>query len=217
MADDLFLELARFVERVTAIARTGLAFKPDGFDAERYGELLQESARMVAALEGLDSSQASALQKKWREMVIAGFDGYVTPATGCGIIAFNDRDELLMLKRLNERWWYPTGFCEVGLTPAENAAKEAIEETGLLVEPMHLMAVMDSRKMGSPRRHIYQALFYCRISGGALKVNELEALDGGFFPLDSLPEPLHMNDRRWLELARQFHFDKRRDAFFDRV
>jgi hypothetical protein len=30
MADDLVLELARFIERVGAIARTGLAFKPDG-------------------------------------------------------------------------------------------------------------------------------------------------------------------------------------------
>jgi hypothetical protein len=34
MADDLVLELARFIERVGAIARTGLAFKPDGFDAD---------------------------------------------------------------------------------------------------------------------------------------------------------------------------------------
>jgi len=43
---DLLAELARFVERITAIARTGLAFKPDGFDSERYEELLKEAARM---------------------------------------------------------------------------------------------------------------------------------------------------------------------------
>ena len=41
--------------------------------------------------------------------------------------AFNDRDELLMIKRLSGRWWYPTGFCDVGLSPAENAVKEARE------------------------------------------------------------------------------------------
>jgi hypothetical protein len=32
---DLLHELARFLERIVAIARTGLAFKPDGYDAER--------------------------------------------------------------------------------------------------------------------------------------------------------------------------------------
>ncbi len=32
-ADTLF-ELARFVQRISAIARTGLAFSPKGFDAD---------------------------------------------------------------------------------------------------------------------------------------------------------------------------------------
>lgn len=39
---ELLLELARFVERISAIARTGLAFKPDGYDSERYEELLRK-------------------------------------------------------------------------------------------------------------------------------------------------------------------------------
>ena len=42
---DLLAELARFIERITAIARTGLAFKPDGYDSERYEELLREIGR----------------------------------------------------------------------------------------------------------------------------------------------------------------------------
>ena len=51
---DLMVELARFVERIAAIARTGLAFKPDGYDSERYEELLKEAARMHAALAQAD-------------------------------------------------------------------------------------------------------------------------------------------------------------------
>jgi len=49
--DDPILELARFIERVAAIGRTGLAFKPHGYDAERYEDLLRETARIRAVLE----------------------------------------------------------------------------------------------------------------------------------------------------------------------
>ena len=44
--------IIHFVERTAAIARTGLAFSPHGFDAERYEELLREAGAMRAALDG---------------------------------------------------------------------------------------------------------------------------------------------------------------------
>jgi ADP-ribose pyrophosphatase YjhB (NUDIX family) len=75
--------------------------------------------------------------------------------------------------------------------------------------------VLDSKKQGSPRRHIYSLLFYCRIVGGELKPNPLEALAAGFFRLDRLPEPTHGPDRRWITLAREFHFDGRVAPYFD--
>jgi len=213
---DLLAELARFIERITAIARTGLAFKPDGFDSERYEELLKEAARMHAAVAGASDDDAEALRRKWRGQVIAGYEGYVTAAVGCGVIAFNERDEILLIQRATTgNWWYPTGFCDVGVSPAENAAKEAREETGLIVEPERLIALLDSKKSGSPRRHIYSILFYCRIVGGELKPNPLEAIDAGFFPLDRMPEPMHGPDRKWIALAREFHFDGRVIPYFD--
>jgi ADP-ribose pyrophosphatase YjhB (NUDIX family) len=212
---ELLVEIARFVERVAATARTGLAFKPDGYDSERYQELLHEASRLSAAVAGADPQGADALRRRWREQVIAGYDGYVTPGAGCGAIVFNDRGEVLMLQRISGKWWYPGGFCDVGLSPAENAAKEACEETGLIVRPVRLMAVIDSFKAGSPLRHIYTMLFYCTAEGGKLRPSPLEALDARFFPLDSLPRPLHREDLRWAELAREFHFDGRVEPYFD--
>ena len=79
---DLLAELARFIERIAAIARTGLAFKPDGFDSERYEELLKEAARMHSAVAGASDDDAEALRRKWREQVVAGYEGYVTAAVG---------------------------------------------------------------------------------------------------------------------------------------
>ncbi|MGH7781463.1 MAG: NUDIX hydrolase N-terminal domain-containing protein [Candidatus Binataceae bacterium] len=212
---ELFLELARFVERVTAIARTGLAFKPDGYDSERYEELLHETSHLSAILARGGAAEAEAIRKRWRAEVIGGYDGYVTPGVGVGAIAFNPRGEVLMIQRPTGRWWYPGGFCDVGLSPAENAAKEAREETGLVVKPRHLMAVLDSRKYGSPQRQIYAMLFYCTVEGGELRPSPLEALDAGFFALDNLPRELHRTDLRWAALAREFHFDGRIEPYFD--
>jgi ADP-ribose pyrophosphatase YjhB (NUDIX family) len=214
---ELLNELARFIERIAAIARTGLAFKSDGFDAERYEQLLYEAARLQAFVSGASEEEAEALRARWRSEVVAGYHGYVTAAVGVGIIAFNERDEVLMIRRPTGKWWYPTGFCDVGISPAENVVKEAREETGLIVCPERVMAIIDSLKVGSPARHVYAMLFYCRIVGGALNPNPLEALEAGFFHLDRLPEPLHGLDRKWIEIAREFHLKGRLDPYFDPV
>ena len=215
--DDLLLELARFVERVSAIARTGLAFKSEGYDAERYDELLRSAAEMHTVASREDRPDPERIRKAWRESVVSGYDGYVTPAIGCGAIVFNERDELLMMQRPTGRWWYPTGFCDVGLSPAENMAKEVREETGLVVRASRIIALLDSRKAGSAARHIYTVLFYCTREGGALRPSPLEALDARFFPIDELPSPLHGKDPRWLALAREFHFAGRTETYFDTI
>jgi ADP-ribose pyrophosphatase YjhB (NUDIX family) len=215
--DRLLVELARFIERVNAVARTGLAFKAEGFDAERYEELLMDAARMQAAAVDATVEDAETIRRGWRDAVIAGYEGYVTPAVGCGILAFNERDQVLMIQRPSGKWWFPTGFCEVGISAAENVVKEAMEEVGLRVEPLRLMALIDSRKTGDPWRHIYAILFYCGIVGGELRRHPLEVKDLGFFTLDSLPQPLHGKDRKWIQLARAFHFDGRVEPYFDRV
>jgi ADP-ribose pyrophosphatase YjhB (NUDIX family) len=214
---DILLELARFVQRITAISRTGLAFSPQGFDAERYDELLREAARLSILLSEEAPDAGQELYRRWRESVGDGYDGYVTTAVGCGAIVFNSSDEILMIKRANGRWFYPGGFCDVGCSPAENVAREVREETGLIVTPIRLIGVTDSLKLGSPARHIYAILFYCRLDGGAIRPHPLETLEAGFFPLDRLPEPLHGADRRWITLAREFHFEGRVNPYFDPV
>jgi ADP-ribose pyrophosphatase YjhB (NUDIX family) len=212
---NVLLELARFVQRISAIARTGLAFSPQRFDAERYEELLREAARLDILFSAQAPDMADELFRKWRESVGDGYDGYVTTAVGCGAIVFNPKNEILLIKRPNGRWFYPTGFCDVGVSPAENVAREVREETGLFVTPLRLIGVTDSLKLGSPARHLYSLLFYCRLEGGEIQPHPLEALEVGFFPLDRIPEPLHGASRQWITLAREFHFEGRIEAYFD--
>jgi hypothetical protein len=56
----LLAAIVHFVERTAAIARTGLAFSPQGFDAERYEELLREAAAMWFAARVAQRSQVAA-------------------------------------------------------------------------------------------------------------------------------------------------------------
>ena len=121
----------------------------------------------------------------------------------------------LMIKRPTGGMVVPTGFCDIGESPAENVAREVAEETGFSVTPLRLMGVIDSLKIGSPMRHLYSMLFYCRLDGGSMRLHPLETLDGGFFSLDHLPEPLHGRHPQWITLAREFHFEGRTDAWFD--
>jgi ADP-ribose pyrophosphatase YjhB (NUDIX family) len=213
--DGLMVELARFVERVAAIGRTGLAFKPHGYDAERYEDLIREASRIRATLDRDSEANAEALFRRWRQEAGRGYDGYVTVGVGCGAIVFNDRNQILMIQRPTGAWWYPTGFCDVGESPAENVAREVLEETGFSVTPQRFIGIIDSLKVGSATRHLYSLLFHCRLDGGAMKPHPLETLDAGFFPLDRLPEPLHGLDRKWIGLAREFHSGARVEAYFD--
>jgi ADP-ribose pyrophosphatase YjhB (NUDIX family) len=212
---NILLELARFVQRISAIARTGLAFSPNLFDTERYEELLREAAHLSGLLSEASPEFAEELFRQWRNSVGIAYDGYVTTAAGCGAIVFNSSDEILLVKRANGRWFYPGGFCDIGCSPAENVVREVHEETGLSISPVRLIAITDSLKLGSPARHIYSILFYCRLKGGEIRPHPLEVLEVGFFPLDGMPEPLHSPNRGWITLAREFHFEGRIEPYFD--
>ena len=94
-----------------------------------------------------DPELAHALYEHWRGEVGSGVPGYVTPKVGVGAVVFNDRDELLLIERPTHHWLYPTGWADVGYAPAEVAVKEVLEETGLHVTPLRLIAVYDIRHL----------------------------------------------------------------------
>jgi ADP-ribose pyrophosphatase YjhB (NUDIX family) len=87
-------------------------------------------------------------------------------------------------------WLYPTGWADVGYSPAEVAVKEVLEETGMLVEPVRLIAVLDGLRLGFTRIPLYSLVFHCRLIGGELRAHPLECRAVGWFPEDGLPSPL---------------------------
>jgi ADP-ribose pyrophosphatase YjhB (NUDIX family) len=120
-----------------------------------------------------------------------GVAGYVTPKVAVGAVVGNEKDEILLVQRADSGvWLYPTGWADVGYSASEVVVKEVEEETGILVEPVQLIAVLDGLRLGFTRIPLYSLVFHCRVLGGELAAHPLETADVGWFAEDALPFPL---------------------------
>ena len=140
-------DLARWSEALAAIARTGLAFTENLYERERYEEVLHVAGDIKAAARKLEAeadadAEAAAVEREidhfvseWMDSIGEGVPGYVTPKTAVGAIVGNDDGEILLVQRKDSGiWLYPTGWADVGYSPAEVAVKEVSEETGIECE-----------------------------------------------------------------------------------
>jgi ADP-ribose pyrophosphatase YjhB (NUDIX family) len=182
-------ELLRWSEALSAIARTGLGFTQSLYEQERFEEVLKVAADIrVAAGHELE---AEVLVEEWLKLVGEGVAGYVTPKVAVGAVVGNDDGELLLVQRSDSGvWLYPTGWADVGYSASEVAVKEVLEETGIEIEPLRLIAVLDGLRLGFTRVPLYSLVFHCRALGGELKAHPLETAGVGWFAEDALPWPL---------------------------
>jgi ADP-ribose pyrophosphatase YjhB (NUDIX family) len=188
-------ELLRWSEALAAIARTGLGFTENLYEQERFEEVLRVAAEIRVAA-GSDFEPAF-LVDEWMKHVGDGVAGYVTPKVAVGAVVGNDAGEILLVKRADSGiWLYPTGWADVGYSPAEVAVKEVFEETGIECEPVRLIAVLDGLRLGFTRIPLYSLVFHCRSVGGELCAHPLECADVGWFAEDALPTPL-AGAERW--------------------
>jgi len=190
-ADDPLTEvdLIRWSEALAGIARTGLGFTESRYEQERYEEILHIAAEIgAAAARDHDPTDRVA---DWLSIVGQGVSGYVTPKVAIGAVVGNDRGEILLIQRSDSGiWLYPTGWADIGYSPAEVAIKEVREETGIEVEVRRLIGVFDGLRLGFTRTPLYSLVFLCHAVGGTLAAHPLECLDVGWFSPDDLPEPL---------------------------
>lgn len=216
---DLTSQLAMWAQQLTAIAQTGLAFNPPIYDRERYEQLLVLAANIAATINQhatLDPELAEQLAARWRNEVRDGVPGYMTPKVGAGAILFNERDELFLIKRAEGVWFFPTGWCDVGMSPCATIVKEMREEVGLEVTPLRIIGVYDSAKWRPGALHLYSIVFYCRLDGGTLRLHPTEVLDAGYFACDALPQPMLISQNNWLDHAWRAHRGEMMETFFDR-
>jgi ADP-ribose pyrophosphatase YjhB (NUDIX family) len=192
-------DLLRWAETLSAIARTGLAFTKSLYEQERFDEVLKVAADIRAA--AIEEAESETLYDEWVDSIGEGVRGYVTPKVAVAAVVGNDKGELLLTQRADSGvWLYPVGYADVGYSPSEIAVKEVFEETGIEVEPVALIAVLDGLRLGFTPFPLYSMLFHCRMLGGELRGHPLETRAVGFFARDNLPWPV-AGIQRWGELA----------------
>lgn len=169
-----------FAKKVHAIAETGLTYKNNEYDIERYEQLKQLSFEMLAKIGDTPPEVVGSL--------FAHQEGYQTPKVDVRGVVMEEGRILMVQEKVDQRWTLPGGWADVGLTPYENAVKEVWEESGLEVEPVKLMAVMDKKCHNHPPSpwYSYKIFVLCKRVGGNLKPS-METLDARFFEKENLP------------------------------
>ena len=182
-----------FAQRIQAIAQTGLHYKPNPFDQERYEELLNIAAEMMTTYTDVDVEQ------------IRGFydaqAGHATPKVDVRGVVFRE-DTILMVREMLDggRWTLPGGWADINESPSEATAREVYEETGYHSRAVKLLALYDRRLHDHPPGvfHIYKVFFRCDLLSEERSQEQIENqgasyIETGevaFFREDQLPEDL---------------------------
>ncbi|TWT08008.1 NUDIX hydrolase [Planococcus sp. CPCC 101016] len=194
------LQWLEWAKRIQALSQSGLTYSRSVHDVERYEELRSISVEILAEHTGMDMQQVKEL--------FAVEQGYQTPKMDVRGAVFQKGKILMVKENSDSKWSLPGGFCDVGLSPAENITKEIEEESGYIVVPTKLLALLDMNKHPHPPQpfHYYKIFIQCEIVGGEAK-NGVETQGVAFFPEDGLPE-LSLNRNIESQLQMLFEFER---------
>ncbi|MCP4444945.1 MAG: NUDIX hydrolase [Myxococcales bacterium] len=118
-----------------------------------------------------------------------GFIDYQNPRIICGVVPVFEEKLLLCTRAIAPRigyWTVPAGFMELGESPAEGAAREAMEEANAEIEIGDLIGVYSVRHVGQVHMYYRGILRRPEFSAGP------ESKDVRLFAWDEIP---------WEELA----------------
>jgi len=227
-------ELAARVSAITAVARTGLAWSPELYERERYERILDLTAQLAqlltASVTDTPPLVAEELKRGWLALVTPGAPGYVTPKVSTGAACFDHEGRILLGKRGDSGLWFiPTGWQEVGLTPAENVVKEVLEETGIECRPVRLIGVRDTRfyrrSQNSPTIvnanpaaiHNIAITFLCEALSSEIKVHPLETQEAGFFSEADALKILYLPSHLFIQQCFQAWRGEINEPYFDQI
>ncbi|CAG0931004.1 ADP-ribose pyrophosphatase [Thermoflexales bacterium] len=204
-------QIALWADKLRDVSAMGLMFVKSVYDETAYRAVQTIALEMLA----LASGESLEAIEPLRTTI---FSNPTPLSCGDAAIIADDGRILLVQRADNGLWAMPGGAFEVGETPAEGAAREALEETGIHCQPITLVGVFDSRHCGmKTRHHLYAFLFLCKplAEPSENPSHAIEVLRTGWFAEGDLPEEIDPGHRtRIPEAFRVWHGDRR--AFFDK-
>ncbi len=161
-------QLLEIAKRLNALAQAGLTYSPNAYDLERFEEIREISVQLLHELTEEPIEKISPL-------FASGVGEYPTPKVDIRAVIFRGEEEVLMVQEKIDRlrWTLPGGWADVGYTPSEVAVKETQEETGLIVKPVRLLAVLDKRQHPHPPQpwYVYKFFIRCEVTGGEIRAD----------------------------------------------
>ena len=192
--DEKPLDWFEIAKRLKTISQAGKFFAKDDYERKRHEDIEAICAQITAHH---THQPVEAVTR-----VLQQDSGYPAPKVDCRGAAFRDDKVLLVLETADGGWTLPGGWCDQGLTPAQNVAREFWEESGYEVRVLRPLAIYDRDNQGHTPPYIfsiYKLFFLCEITGGAPKTSN-ETSDIRFFGMDEIPP---LSKGRTLE--RQLH------------
>ena len=118
-----------------------------------------------------------------------GYVHYINPLPSSGAIAFNDNNQIILIKRGREPakgiWAPPSGFIEAGETPQEACIRELKEESGVDGKIVELIDVyMNNTGFYGD---VLIIMYLVKVIGGTPIAGD-DADDVGYFEFSEIPE-----------------------------
>jgi len=186
-----------YAQRLAALAQSGMAYCRNPYDLERYHQMSEIAAEMLAEGSGEPVDQVLSL--------LDNQAGYATPKLDARGVVFRE-EKILLVRELADggRWTLPGGWVDVGEAPRLAVEREVREESGYEVKASKLLALYDRDLHDHPPHlfHTYKIFIQCDLLGGA-PTESLETGGADFFAPDSLPE-LSISRTTAAEIQRMF-------------
>jgi ADP-ribose pyrophosphatase YjhB (NUDIX family) len=172
-------ELLRWARQLYSISQAGLTYCKNDYDLERYHQLQDLAAEILASrstFSETDARHSFSMQA-----------GYATPKIDVRGAVIQDGKILLIQEKADGKWALPGGWADIGDTPAQTVAREVWEESGFKVSVDKVIAIYDGNHIAPLEFYqSFKLIFRCSISDGQPQTS-YETLAVGFFDLNDLP------------------------------
>lgn len=167
----------KWAMELQSLAQAGLTYSKDPYDKERYNQIRDISAEILAYKSDISVEKVKDL--------FCNEVGYQTPKLDTRAAIF-ENGKILLVKENNGKWSLPGGWVDVNVSVKENVIKEVKEESGLDVSADKIIAIQDRAKHNLPLYPygVCKIFVLCSILGGEFEKN-IETTEFQYFDKDN--------------------------------
>ena len=175
----IMADQVEWAKQIAALAKTGIYYGKNHYDSDRYQQLLDIAAEMLAGVADVDAAQI--------RLILEQDDGYITPKVDVRSAVFRNGKVLLVREAIDGLWSLPGGWADIGDAPSEAVEREIREESGYEAKAVKLLAVEDRKRRHPPSvNEVYKLAFLCELIGGEPRTSA-ETTEVAWFGQNEIP------------------------------